>query len=409
MATDVVMQWNAVALNAVAIDHTPAELGLRRFSDQPGAGALAQAGPTRAARALAIVHAAIYDAVNSVDQTHTPYLVQKNGPRGASLQAAAAQAAHDTLVALYPRQTNSFDVALRRSLAHIPDGPAEIKGVAIGNFVANKILEARKKDGSQKAPKYIQIREADVGTGPSGLGDGNPWTTGDVNWRPLGAPSTNSDAPNFTPPFPAYTSGHATFGAALFQTLTNFYGADNIVFTFTSDELNGINKENSTGAPRSLSPRSFTSFSQASEENGQSRIYLGIHWSFDKTEGIKQGNAIADWVFNNYLRPVASGPLVVAMETNSGQVSMGLSQSASAFIVEITSAHSFSTGTETTYGIHRELVDVQVPRRGPWLDALTAQPASHGKRGSVGLRLDVDAMTKLSILDTEFSMDVIAE
>ena len=45
------------------------------------------------------------------------------------------------------------------------------------------------------------------------------------------------------------------------------------------------------GNPRPLLPRSFTNFSQAEEENGQSRIYLGIHWSFDKTAGITQGNA----------------------------------------------------------------------------------------------------------------------
>ena len=50
---------------------------------------------------------------------------------------------------------------------------------------------------------------------------------------------------------------------------------------------------------RPLLPRSFTSLSQAEEENGQSRIYLGIHWSFDKTEGIAQGRAIADYVFDN--------------------------------------------------------------------------------------------------------------
>ena len=48
---------------------------------------------------------------------------------------------------------------------------------------------------------------------------------------------------NFTPPFPAYTSGHATFGAAAFQILTRFYGRDDIKFTFVSDEFNGITKD----------------------------------------------------------------------------------------------------------------------------------------------------------------------
>ena len=134
------------------------------------------------------------------------------------------------------------------------------------------------------------IREADPGTGPSGRGDGNPLTVGDPTFSPLGAPASNLQGPNFTPPFPAYPSGHAVFGGALFQTLRNFYRTDDIPFTFTSDELNGETRDNQ-GNPRPLLPRTFASLSQAEEENGQSRIYLGIHWSFDKTQGIAQGQS----------------------------------------------------------------------------------------------------------------------
>ena len=46
-------------------------------------------------------------------------------------------------------------------------------------------------------------------------------------------------------------------------------------------------------------PRTFTSLSQAEDENGQSRIYLGIHWSFDKIQGISQGEQVADYVFDH--------------------------------------------------------------------------------------------------------------
>lgn len=60
------------------------------------------------------------------------------------------------------------------------------------------------------------IREADPGTGPTGEGDGNPATTGDPTWTPLGAPASNLDGPNFTPPFPSYVSGHATCDTAQF-------------------------------------------------------------------------------------------------------------------------------------------------------------------------------------------------
>ncbi len=141
------------------------------------------------------------------------------------------------------------------------------------------------------------IREADEGSGASGLGDGNPDTRGDPTFSPLGAPASNLTGPNFTPPFPAYPSGHATFGGALFQTLRRFYGRDDIAFSFVSDELNGVTRDNA-GNVRPLVTRRFASLSQAEEENGQSRIYLGIHWSFDKTAGIAQGRAVADTVFD---------------------------------------------------------------------------------------------------------------
>jgi hypothetical protein len=130
------------------------------------------------------------------------------------------------------------------------------------------------------------------------LANGNNATTADPGFMPLGAPASNKTGPNFTPPFPAYPSGHAGFGGAIFQTLRNFYKTDKIPFTFVSDELNGVTKGND-GNARPLKPRSFSTLSQAEEENGQSRIYLGIHWSFDKTEGIAQGRKVANYVFKN--------------------------------------------------------------------------------------------------------------
>lgn len=156
------------------------------------------------------------------------------------------------------------------------------------------------------------IREAEAGTGPTGLGDGNPRTTGDTTFSPLGAPASNLQGPNFTPPFPAYPSGHAGFGGALFQILRRFYGTDRIPFTFVSDELNGVTVDNQ-GNVRPLAPRTFRSLSQAEEENGQSRIYLGIHWAFDKSEGIAQGRRVANWVFDRTF--TAINRAVVGVET----------------------------------------------------------------------------------------------
>jgi hypothetical protein len=147
------------------------------------------------------------------------------------------------------------------------------------------------------------VRESDPGTGPTGLGDDNDATLGDVNFNPIGAPASNESGPNFTPPFPTYPSGHAGFGGALFQTLRRFFGTDDISFTFVSDEFNGITVD-SFGQVRPLSPRTFSSLSAAEDENGQSRIYLGIHWRFDKTYGIFQGREVADFVFDSIYQKV---------------------------------------------------------------------------------------------------------
>jgi vanadium-dependent haloperoxidase-like protein/PAP2 superfamily protein len=139
-----------------------------------------------------------------------------------------------------------------------------------------------------------------------GNSDSNPLTAGDPNFIPLGSPASNTNGPNFTPPFPAYTSGHAAFGGALFQTLRRFYRTDAIPFSFISDEFNGVTRDNQ-GNVRPIVLRNFATLSAAEEENGQSRIYLGVHWSFDKTEGIEQGRLVGNFVFNNSFRQQSFG------------------------------------------------------------------------------------------------------
>ena len=89
----------------------------------------------------------------------------------------------------------------------------------------------------------------------------------------------------------------------MFETLRKFYRTDRIRFTFVSDEFNGVTRDNQ-GIVRPLISRSFKSLSEAEEENGQSRIYLGIHWAFDKSEGISQGRKVGDYVFANAFTPL---------------------------------------------------------------------------------------------------------
>ncbi len=125
--------------------------------------------------------------------------------------------------------------------------------------------------------------------------DGNPKTKQDPTWYPLGAQATNTKGPNFTPPFPAYPSGHAVIGGALFETMRHYW-PDKTPFTFTSDEYNGKNR-NIYGRILPLHPLSYHSFSDAEYDNAESRIYIGVHWQFDADQGIKMGNAVADYVY----------------------------------------------------------------------------------------------------------------
>ena len=142
-----------------------------------------------------------------------------------------------------------------------------------------------------------------IGQRNSGI-DGNPATNAPANWTPLGAPASNqTPGGDFTPPFPAYSSGHATFGAALFRTLASFYGTDALPFQLKSDELRGFTTD-SAGRHRRTVVRRFARFSDAAAENGRSRIFLGIHWQFDADAGIDQGNLIADTVFATLLTPL---------------------------------------------------------------------------------------------------------
>lgn len=442
------VRWNRISIDASGLDHTPVAPGENRVFGQ-------QLGPGRASRAIAIVHIAMFEALNALDGSFQSFVGLYPATPKTLKDVAIAQAAHDALVAVFPSQKARFDSFLAEDLSQFPDNKKKRNGIALGRAAAFAILALSDHDGSQqpeprvgiefitsnapgkwrqdpisliplalgarwgevtpfvlqsgsqfRAPappdmasaayataynevkrlggdgvitptertaaqtqigiywaydgtpslcapprlynqiavqiadqmgsndielarllalvnvsmadagiaiwesKYFYnvwrpvggIREADVGTGPTGIGDGNSATTCDPTFSPLGAPASNLTGPNFTPPFPAYPSGHAGFGGALFQILRRFYGTDNIPFTFVSDEFNGVTKDNK-GVSRPLLPRSFTSFSQAEEENGQSRIYLGIHWSYDKTEGIVQGRRVADWVITHAFLP----------------------------------------------------------------------------------------------------------
>ncbi len=160
MSGDPVLHWNEVAVEAT-------------FSPENN--------PTVPPffRDLAIVYTAMYDAVNAIDGSYAPYFADVQAPPDASMEAAAAQAAHDALSALYPDKQAIFDAALAEDLVGIPQQQAE-QGSAVGAEVARQILELRSNDGSDMPVTYSL---------PEDPG----------NWQPTGAPAVLVHAGSITP------------------------------------------------------------------------------------------------------------------------------------------------------------------------------------------------------------------
>jgi PAP2 superfamily len=389
--------------------------------------------PTPLARGAAMLHGAVYDAVNSVLGTHEPYLVRVPVTGPVSVHAAVAWAAHETLATAFPYSTVDLAAELEKALADVPAGstPAEIAaGKAVGLAAARAMIEARQDDGADDTTPYVPgTRPGEwqpTGSGPAAtpnwhrvrpftlvrgsqfrpprpggyrsvtellrsaeyaaqfnevklLGeadsvartaeqtevaffwandldgtykppghlfeitrivselrdldlaenarlfalvalaladagivawdskyatdldlwrpetaireantDGNGDTARDESWQPL---SRDRAGQHFSPPFPAYVSGHATFGAAHAAVLRIFFGTDNITFTATTEDPH---------APRVT--RTFNSFTQAALENARSRIYLGVHFQWDGDHGFLSGTALGEHVATTQLR-----------------------------------------------------------------------------------------------------------
>jgi membrane-associated phospholipid phosphatase len=408
---DMVATWNDIALQAIAAGPT---------------------SPPVASRALAITHAAIFDAVNSISPFYTKYKYQEpySVYKYASAEAAVAQAGYTALSKLFPLQ--NFDAQLAASLDTITNGTAKTLGITLGDKIATDMYNSRTGDGSSTAqypytpisgpgnwkptpppdppdpyllpgwgtvtpftmtsgtqfqattgpplltsPEYAaafnQVKDygsktsalrSDYDTNtayfwadgvntytPPGhwnaiaqtvtqnentsivdsartfallnlaLGDaaivawdnklfyhfwrpvtaitaidqGNPNTVQDPGWEPLLA----------TPPFPAYTSGHSTFSAAAAAILAELFGD---ITTFESKTV-------STDwiGPEESKTRTFTSFTEAMEQAGISRIYGGIHWDFDNFYGLATGEALGEYVFANFLVAPLPGTLVLSL------------------------------------------------------------------------------------------------
>lgn len=398
LSGDMVLRWNDVMLGAI------------RTAGQ---------SPLVATRTGAIVQAAVYEAVNAIDQTHTPYLVNIPAPSTASQGAATAQAAHDTLVSIFPTQATALGLQLRASLQGIENGEAKTWGIRVGRAAAQILLAVRRHDGASRVvdytpgtnpgdwqptppafappagPQWPYITPFAISSASQYRPDGPPalasaeyaadfnqvksvgsldsatrtadqteaalfWqgivtphggavenfnsiahivaesygtslaenarmfallnlAQGDAAiacwdakytydfWRPVTAiraadtddnPDTEAD-PTWTPliatpAHPSYTSAHSCISGAAATNLANFFGTDEISFSYSWGGLPGVT-------------RSFTSFSGAVEEVALSRLWAGIHYYFDNTTGLTIGQSVATHVFENYLLPLA-GP-----------------------------------------------------------------------------------------------------
>jgi membrane-associated phospholipid phosphatase len=415
---DVVLDWNAVHLTAIR-DYTV-------FSQVPYSNRIVHTSPPLAARNLAMVQAAIYDAVNAAEGLGRPYRFTGSAPAGTSPVAAAATAAWQVLKVLYPRPEQSalFDAALAESLATVPDGPGKEAGRVLGQQIAADMLAWRATDGSRATSTYLPGTDPGdwrptlpdfippnlpqwPGVTPFGVADvsafrpppppalDSPEYAGAVNevmavgrfdssartaeqtaialfwgdgpgtatppghwnriardivlardlslaetarvlaalnvaladagiaswdakyhydlWRPVdavrraaedGNPATEADpawAPLLkTPPFPSYTSGHSTFSGSAAAVLTRAFGAD-VGFTSRTDGLDGFTQRPLGAA--AITTRSFDSFAQAAHEASLSRVYGGIHYSFDGTAGLAVGGAVGEVAAARFFDP----------------------------------------------------------------------------------------------------------
>ncbi len=371
----------------------------------------AQPATIHSTRNFAILHAAIFDAVNNIDRDFQPYAVRHpHVSRKASIQAAADQAAHDVLISLYPTFAPTLDSELRQDLEQIPYGRDKTDGIEEGKDVAAAILALRSNDGSamilppfvpKNQPGSYQLTPPNLAPAdfiqwpqvtPFALARANEFRPGpppqltsedytrsfdevkslglitsttrtadqtqigqfwngniqdfwneiaqtaalahhldlaqsahlfawlnisladttiaffDTKytydlWRPVTAiqmagiddnPGTIADPiwiplPIKTAPDPSYPGAHSAISAAAAEVLRLSLG-DPITLDVTSESLAGIT-------------RHFTSFSEAAEEAGLSRIYAGQHFRFDHNAGKRLGRQVSDSVLSTILQP----------------------------------------------------------------------------------------------------------
>ncbi len=176
--TDMIMDWNAKA-DAIAAEK--------------------QITPSPHARALAILHVAMFEAVNAIERRYNPYKLNLTADRSTSKEAAAASAGYHVLVALYPDQKTDLDATFVAMLAGIVEGESKTKGVDLGKKAAADIIALRADDGADAPESYRPHTSPGVYVPTmvplnSTVGAWTPWTmTASAQFRPAPPPALNSE------------------------------------------------------------------------------------------------------------------------------------------------------------------------------------------------------------------------
>jgi hypothetical protein len=175
---DVIMDWNARA-DAIAAD--------KRLI------------PPIQGRALAIMHVAMFEAVNSIERRYVPYRLKLVADRKTSGETAAAMAGHDVLVSLYPDQKSGLDALLAETLNLVEDGAARERGVILGRQAAADILQLRGGDGSELSESYRPVTQPGLYVpttlpAASTVSGFTPWVMSSAaQFRPAAPPALTSE------------------------------------------------------------------------------------------------------------------------------------------------------------------------------------------------------------------------
>ena len=240
---DVVTDWNETALFAIKTERT---------------------APPKAARALAMMHIAIYDAVNGITQTHEPYFVPAKAGEGASPEAAASVAARLVLLRLFPAQQAAFDATYNKVLRAIPPGDGKRASIDWGEHVAQTILADRAKDGAQAAVIYASRNPVGV-------------------WRPTAPAFAKPALPQWPGVKPFAMTSPAQFRPAMPPTLTS---------TAYAEDFNQVKELGAKNSPTRTAEQTMIAQFWA---DGPGTVTPSGHWNVIARElSVQRGNTMEE-------------------------------------------------------------------------------------------------------------------